>query len=91
MGAPTRALIFRMVYVGLNETTTKGTIMAIMLPPLSDLRILTERSGQCYIAHGGKELYVSGPDGTIVQFTGPDFGAMTDDEVSQYIIDQITP
>lgn len=63
----------------------------ITLPRLADLEILTERPGQCYIAKGGKELYVSTPDKEVLLLTGPDFTTMSDAEISAWIITQVSP
>lgn len=61
----------------------------ITLPPLTSLQILMERPGQKYIAHGGKELYVSHPSGVLL-LTGPDFRAMNADEIETYVNEQLS-
>ena len=65
--------------------------MMIQLPPLTFLKHLSTKSGQCHVSPDGTELYVSDKNGGITLFTGPDFRDMSDAEISKWIVHQVAP
>lgn len=50
---------------------------------------LKEHPGQAYVTDDGKELYAQ-TEGGMVCWTGPDFRAMTDEEINAYIVHSMT-
>lgn len=51
--------------------------------------LLKSKPNHLWIAPDGSALYVLAADEfeTVLEFTGPDFTTMTDDDVNEYIID----
>lgn len=54
--------------------------------------LLKTKPDHMYIPRDGSALYVLVPDDweTVLEFTGPDFSVMTDEDVQQYLEDTIS-
>lgn len=51
------------------------------------VELLRQVPGHVYITEDGKKLYALANDSDVLEFTGPDFSNMTDEDVTAYIVD----
>lgn len=51
------------------------------------LDLLKTIPGRLYITQDGTKLYALANEDTVLEFTGPDFSTMTDEDVNDYIVD----
>lgn len=54
------------------------------------VEMLKHVPGHVYITEDGKKLYALANDTDVLEFTGPDFSNMTDDDINKYIVDSLS-
>ena len=54
------------------------------------IELLKSKPGHLYITDDGQKLYALANESDVLEFTGPDFSTMTDEDVNRYIVDTLT-
>jgi hypothetical protein len=72
-----------------SDTHLKGIIMIKTYYDQVITALLEARPGHCHVSPDGLTLHALGPDGIIVEFTGPNFKELSEEEVNDYIVAQL--